>query len=197
MNMSMAVLTKNALFYGLHQGNLNNFFIDLICFKPANRSMQLQPAKKKKKKKKKTQEKLLTTFREWRLMEHLMEVASSNRNEDEIAVKYIIFFIDLVARSASVEEAGLLFHGHEELIVDSLMKGLLDEDQSRTSWQRVACGQTLVQYLDVCSRPTIVDPTQAYTEALGVPVDPSPNVLHQMFKVCAKLNLFIIVIIHL
>ncbi|ETO01045.1 hypothetical protein RFI_36397 [Reticulomyxa filosa] len=132
-----------------------------------------------------TKEKLLATFRDWKFMEYLMDVASSNKHGDDIATKYATFFIDLVARSASIEEAAIVFHGHEHLIVDSMLKALLDEDNTRTLWHRIVCGQTLVQFLDICSRPTIINPAQAYTDMLGlVPIEPSPNVLHQMFDVC-------------
>ncbi|ETO00427.1 hypothetical protein RFI_37017, partial [Reticulomyxa filosa] len=164
----------NALFRNLHQGNMNSFFIDLICFKPTEKIDDLQPVK----------EKWLNKLREWHFMEYLMDVSSSNKHGDDIATKYATFFIDLVARSASIDEAATLFYDHEEVIVDALVKALLDEDNTRTLWQRIICGQTLVQFLDICSRPTIINPAQAYADMLGlVPPDPSQNLLHQMFDV--------------
>ncbi|ETO25486.1 hypothetical protein RFI_11647 [Reticulomyxa filosa] len=171
-------LVKNALFRNLHQGNMNGFFIDLICFRPNEKAEQLKPIK----------EKLLTEFREWHFLEYLLDVSSSPKHGDDVATKYATFFIDLVARSASTDETIVLFRGHEHLIVDSMIKALLNVEDTRTLWHQVMCGQTLIQFLDITSRPTIINPAQIVAEMMRVaPPEPSPNVLHQLFNVMAIL----------
>ncbi|ETO30200.1 hypothetical protein RFI_06921 [Reticulomyxa filosa] len=188
------VLTKNALFRNLHQGNINSFFIGLICFRPSTKGPNLQPVKvclpflqhQGFSRISLCFKKLLKMFREWRFLDYLLEVSLSPKHGDEIATKYATFFIDLVARSACIEEGRLLFHGYEHLIVDSMIHALLDVDQSRTLWHRLMCGQTLVQFLDICSRPSIIDPASfADMAALGPP-EPSPNQLFQMFNKSLK-----------
>mmetsp|Transcript_2577 Transcript_2577/g.4178 ORF Transcript_2577/g.4178 Transcript_2577/m.4178 type:complete len:1436 (+) Transcript_2577:119-4426(+) len=166
-------LLKCALFRNLHQGNLNSFFLDLICFRPNQKIGQIQPVKKK----------LMKMFVDWKFMEYLLSASCEAKHGDDVATKYSTFFIDMVARCASIQEAGELFKGHEHLVIDSFMNGLLDKDSTRTVWHRICCGQTLVQFLDISSRPTIMDPTAAMAGMLGVVApDPNPNVLHPMFE---------------
>eukprot|EP00486_Rosalina_sp_Unknown_P002524 CAMPEP_0201567370 /NCGR_PEP_ID=MMETSP0190_2-20130828/7859_1 /ASSEMBLY_ACC=CAM_ASM_000263 /TAXON_ID=37353 /ORGANISM="Rosalina sp." /LENGTH=1469 /DNA_ID=CAMNT_0047987285 /DNA_START=114 /DNA_END=4523 /DNA_ORIENTATION=- len=166
-------LLKCALFRNLHQGNLNSFFLDLICFRPNQKIGQIQPVKKK----------LMKMFVDWKFMEYLLSASCDPKHGDDVATKYATFFIDMVARCASIQEAGELFKGHEFLIIDSFMNGLLDKEKSRTIWHRISCGQTLVQFLDISSRPTIMDPASAMAGMLGVVApDPNPNILHPMFE---------------
>merc|ERR1712176_336489 len=99
-----------------------------------------------------------------------------------------------VARCASIQEASDLFAGFDKQIIDFFMNGLLDSDgKGRTIWHRVSCGQTLVQFLDISSRPTIMDPASAMAGMLGVVApDPNPNILHPMFdQALARLHTFI------
>ena len=178
-NKQIQVLLKCALFRNLHQGNLNSFFLDLICYRPQqnNKIGQIQPVKKS----------LIKMFNSWKFMEYLLKAATIAKHGDDVATKYATFFIDMVARCASIPEASELFLGHENLIIDSFMNGLLNNDKSRTLWHRISCGQTLVQFLDISSRPTIVDPAQAMAGVLGVvPPEPNPNVLHPMFDKSLK-----------
>ena len=68
------------------------------------------------------------------------------------------------------------------ILLMHFMKGLLDDGQNRT-WHRISCGRTLVQFLDISSRLTIMDPGQAMAGMLGVVApDPNPNILHPMFE---------------
>merc|ERR1712130_1021238 len=108
-------------------------------------------------------------FVEWKFMDYLLSAACSAKHGDDVATKYGTFFIDMVARCASIQEAAELFDGFENKIIDSFMNGLLDSDgQKRTIWHRISCGQTLVQFLDISSRPTIMDPASAMAGMLGV-----------------------------
>ena len=61
------ILLKNALFRNLHQGNLNSFFLDLICYKHAEKYKLILPWKKR----------IIKLFKDWNFMEYLLETASS------------------------------------------------------------------------------------------------------------------------
>ena len=172
-NNKCTVLLKNALLRSLHLGNLNGFFLELICFRPTAKAAQIQPVKRK----------LLQTFMDWKFLDYIIDVASGYKHEDDIAVKYGTFFIDLIARSAAIPEAAEMFHGYEIRIVDSFLEGLIDKENKRSLFHRILCGQILIQFLDIASRPTIINPAAAYADMLGlVPPEPSPNVLHLMFE---------------
>merc|ERR1712176_1734281 len=177
-------LLKCAIFRNLHRGNLNSFFLDLICFRPNTKIGQIQPVKKK----------LIGMFVEWEFMQYLLSASCNPKHGDDVATKYSTFFIDMVARCASIQEAAELFDGFECDIIDSFMNGLLDSDnKSRTIWHRISCGQTLVQFLDISSRPTIMDPASAMAGMLGVVApDPNPNILHPIFdSALQRLHTFI------
>ena len=62
-------------------------------------------------------------------MPNLLEAASAPKHGDDVTTKYTAFFIDMVARCASIRETTLLFPGHQHL-VNSLMRGLLDAEDS-------------------------------------------------------------------
>ena len=115
-------LLKCGIFRNLHRGNLNSFLLDLICFRPQSKAGQIQPVKAK----------LMGMLVEWKWLEYVIEAATTNKHGDDVATKYATFFIDLVARCASMPEAAPLFEGHGSLIIDSLVEGLLDADGSRT-----------------------------------------------------------------
>ena len=70
---------------------------------------------------------------EWRFMPYLLEAASSAKHGDDVATKYATFFSDMVARCASIQEATVLFAGHQQLMVDSLMRGLHGEEGTRST----------------------------------------------------------------
>ena len=79
------------------------------------------------------------------------------------------------------------------------MNGLLDVENKRTLWHRVSCGQVLVQFLDIASRETIMDPGAAMAGMLGVvSPDADQNIIHPMFENALKrLNTFIPKLCHL
>ena len=106
---------------------------------------------------------------------------------DDVPTKMATFFIDLVARSSAIEEVAPLFENMENVIIDSFMEGILDADRQRTTWHRMFCGQILIQFMDICSRPTIMDPAQlmAAQENFTEP-EPSPNILYPLFDKCLK-----------
>ena len=124
-------------------------------------------------------------------MEYLLKTSSSYKvgvnGNDDVATKYATFFIDLVARSAAIPEVAPIFEGCEEYIIDSFMNGLLDQEKKRTTWHRIFCGQILIQFMDICSRPTIMDPTQLLAAESGlIEPEPSPNILYPLFDKCLK-----------
>ena len=63
------ILFKNALFRNLHQGNLNSFFLDLICYKHSEKYKQILPWKKR----------IIQLFKEWKFMEYLLKTACSHK----------------------------------------------------------------------------------------------------------------------
>merc|ERR1712048_125201 len=92
-----------------------------------------------------------------------------------------------MGRSAAIPEVSPLFEGIEHLIIDSFMNGLLDKDGKRTTWHRMFCGQILIQFMDICSRPTIMDPTQLQiAQENGMEPEASPNILYPLFDKCLK-----------
>eukprot|EP01083_Nonionella_stella_P185906 679268_1 len=179
-------LLKCALLRNVHQGNMNSFALDLLCFQNTIlNGVSVQPEKIK----------LISMLAQWNLIPYVLKVACTSSYADDLnASKYASFFIDMVARSATVQEVTTLFVGHEELIVDSFLSALLNDELS--SWQRAyTCGGTLIQFLDIASRPTIVDPSALLDmeDMLGaVSADPTANVFHSMFdKILARLHTFI------
>eukprot|EP01084_Bolivina_argentea_P116383 206799_1 len=172
---NIQILFKNALFRNLHQGNLNSFFLDLICYREMG-------AEKKK---------MIALFKKWKFMQYLLETSSSFSvgmdGDDDVATKYATFFIDLVARSAAIAQVAPLFEGQEHLIIDSFVNGLLDVEKKRSTWHRMFCGQILIQFMDICSRPSIMDPTQLLAAESGlIEPEPSPNILYPLFSTCLK-----------
>ena len=105
---------------------------------------------------------IIKILSEWNLTPYILEQCHLYKNNDNVSTKFSTFFIDLTARSPSIENCQILFKKeYATLIVDELVgKGLLDKDNKRTIWTRVQCAQTLIQFLDICSRPTIIDPSQ-------------------------------------
>eukprot|EP00485_Elphidium_margaritaceum_P013111 CAMPEP_0202694316 /NCGR_PEP_ID=MMETSP1385-20130828/8200_1 /ASSEMBLY_ACC=CAM_ASM_000861 /TAXON_ID=933848 /ORGANISM="Elphidium margaritaceum" /LENGTH=1305 /DNA_ID=CAMNT_0049350135 /DNA_START=24 /DNA_END=3941 /DNA_ORIENTATION=+ len=177
------LLFKNALFRNLHQGNLNSFFLDLICYRPQSddKYRQILPLKKR----------LISLFKNWGFMQYLLQTSTSYKagidGSDDVATKYATFFIDLVARSAAIPEVSPLFEGHETRIVDAFIGGILDVEKKRTTWHRTFCGQILIQFMDICSRPTIMDPTQLLAAEAGLAeLEPSPNILFPLFDKCLQ-----------
>ena len=159
-------LLKYAIFNNIHHGNLNSFVMDLICF-DAESIQQRDDIMYHEKAKMVTEctkykEQLLDNIfdKEWHFLTNIMKRACSQHCND-VSTKYSIFFVDLVARCASIEDTKCLFDGNFDLIIDCFVNGLLGNELS--VWQRIRCGQSLVEYLDLASRPTIMDPSVAST----------------------------------
>eukprot|EP01083_Nonionella_stella_P143834 447840_1 len=163
-------LLQYAIFNNIHHGNLNSFVMDLICFDAE--SIQQRDDIMYHQKMKMSQEiaesksHLLSRVfaSEWKFIERIMQRACS-KYCDDVSTKYSVFFVDLVARCASIEETKCLFEQQSDRIIDSFVQGLLGTGHGKelNFWQRIRCGQSLVEYLDLASRPTIMDPSLAAT----------------------------------
>jgi len=74
------------------------------------------------------------------------------------------------------------------LIIDSFVNGLLGIESGKklSFWQRIRCGQSLVEYLDLASRPTIMDPSAAPSPfAFMQPQNAyKENIFYGSFKQC-------------
>ncbi len=162
-------LMKYAIFNNIHHGNLNSFVMDLICFDPetihSREDLLFTDRTKMAADTADYKEKLLSSVfvEKWQFIENVMNRATSSSVCDDVSTKYAVFFVDLVARCASIESTRCLFEGQESLIIDSFVFGILGTESGAdlSFWQRIRCGQSLVEYLDLASRPTIMDPSAA------------------------------------
>ena len=187
-------LLKYAIFNNIHHGNLNSFVMDLICFDPE--SIQQRDDIMYHEKSKMAQETaeykqtLLNTIfcDKWKFIPNIMKRACS-KHCDDISTKYSVFFVDLVARCASIDNTKCLFNNQQDLIIDSFVNGLLGKTQigkNLNFWQRIRCGQSLVEYLDLASRERIMDPSIAATPFGFMQAQNAfkENIFYPSFKYC-------------
>jgi len=128
---------------------------------------------------------------EWKFIANIMKRSCSPKCA-QVSNKYSVFFVDLVARCASIEGTACLFDGNSDLIIGCLVNGLLGKELGCA--QRIRCGQSLVEYLDLASRPTIVDPNVAASPFAFMQSQNSykTNIFYSTFKrSLAKLITFI------
>ncbi len=63
----------------------------------------------------------------------------------------------------------------------------LDKEGKHTTWHRNFCGQILIQFIDICSRETIVDPAALIAAQNELCLhEESPNILYSLVKQCLE-----------
>jgi len=187
-------LLRTAIFNNIHHGNLNSFVMDLICFDPE--CIQLRDDLMYHEKTKLVQQCMrykLTLLRDvfaqqWQFVPNILKRACS-AHSDDISTKYAVFFVDLVARCASIENTKCLFEGHANVVIDTFIHGLLGQGavgEKLNFWQRIRCGQSLVEYLDLASRPSIIDPSIAVSPFAYLQTQNAykENIFYGTFKQC-------------
>merc|ERR1740123_542361 len=65
-------LFKNALFRNLHIGNLNSFFLDLLCYLPVDGMEDVIACKIQ----------LIELLQQWKFMPYLLDIATGTSNND-------------------------------------------------------------------------------------------------------------------
>jgi len=179
-NQTMKHLLKCALFRNIHKGNMNSFFLDLICYRCQS------PRKLYKQQTQLHQQKMLQMLAQWNFIPYVLTQCHANIDDDNICSKFSTFFIDLAMRCASNTLCSALFKAeHATLIVDELIgNGLLDAQHRPCSvWTRVQCTQTLIAFMDICSRPSVLEQVNpAHSNQMDASaVDDRPNILHSLF----------------
>merc|ERR1712228_1112378 len=83
------------------------------------------------------------------------------RHGEDVCTNYTMFVVDMMARCMAISETSPLFIGFEEKVIDSLMNVFLNLDEkNRSIWHRVLCAQSLLQFFDIVSRKTIMNPDE-------------------------------------
>jgi len=136
-NKGLKQLLKCALFRNINRGNMNSVSRQKLY----KQQTQIN------------QPKLMKLLCEWAIIPYIIKPCPLYPQI------FCQFFIDLT-RSAALQGCKPLFSdAYAVLIVNELIgKGLLGNDaQSVSVWTQIQCTQTLIQFLDICSRPTIFD----------------------------------------
>ncbi len=111
--------------------NMNSFFLDLICYK------SLSKQKLYKQQTEINHKKLLNLLFKWNIIPYILKQCHLYANNDNVNYQFLTFFIDLVARSASIQKCKILFPDkYSLLIVNELIgNGLLcNDNQKRLIW---------------------------------------------------------------